>query len=61
MTNGPVSPIPVLIIDDDPVFLQVLPETLRLRMPEVCVTTCASVRRALGEIQRHSTMPSCVT
>ena len=36
MTNGPVSPIPVFIIDDDPVFLQVLPETLRLKMPGVC-------------------------
>lgn len=52
MTNGPVPPIPVLIIDDDPVFLQVLPETLRLRMPDVCVTTCTSVSLALEKIQQ---------
>ena len=52
MPNGPVSPIPVLIIDDDPVFLQVLPETLSLRMPDVRVTTCTSVSLALEEFQQ---------
>jgi CheY-like chemotaxis protein len=52
MTNGPVPPIPVLIIDDDPVFLQVLPEMLSLRMPDVCVTTCTSVSLALEKIQQ---------
>jgi CheY-like chemotaxis protein len=52
MTNGPVPSIPVLIIDDDQVFLQVLPEMLRLRMPDVCVTACTSVSLALEEIQR---------
>jgi two-component system, sensor histidine kinase and response regulator len=50
MPNGPVPPIPVLIIDDDPVFLQVLPEMLSLRMPDVCVTTCTSVSLALEKI-----------
>jgi CheY-like chemotaxis protein len=52
MTNGPVPSIPILIIDDDQVFLQVLPEMLRLRMPDVCVTTCMSVSRALEQIQQ---------
>ena len=52
MTNVLVPTIPVLIIDDDPVFLQVLPDTLRLRMPDVRVTTCTSVSLALEEIQR---------
>ena len=52
MTNGPVPPIPVLIIDDDQVFLQVLPEMLSLRMPDVCVTTCTSVSLALEKIQQ---------
>ena len=52
MTNGPVPSIPVLIIDDDQVFLQVLPEMLSLRMPDVCVTPCTSVSLALEKIQR---------
>jgi CheY-like chemotaxis protein len=52
MTNGLAPLIPVLIIDDDPVFLEVLPETLRLRMPEVCVTTCMSVSMAIEKIQQ---------
>ena len=51
MTNGAIPGIPVLIIDDDPVFLQVVPQTLHCRMPEVCVTTCTSVSEALKEIQ----------
>jgi CheY-like chemotaxis protein len=52
MTDGPVALIPVLIIDDDPVFLHVIPETLRFRMPDVCVTTCTSVGTAIEKIQR---------
>ena len=52
MTDGPVPLIPVLIIDDDPVFLHVIPETLRFMMPDVCVTTCTSVGRALEKIQQ---------
>jgi two-component system sensor histidine kinase EvgS len=52
MPNDPVPLIPVLIVDDNPVFLQVFPETLRLRMPDVCVTTCTSVSRALEKIQQ---------
>jgi CheY-like chemotaxis protein len=52
MTNVLVPTIPVLIIDDDPVFLQVLPDTLRLRMPDVRVTTCTSVSLALEKIQQ---------
>lgn len=52
MRNGPVPSIPVLVIDDDQVFLQVLSEMLRLRMPDVCLTTCMSVSRALEQIQQ---------
>jgi CheY-like chemotaxis protein len=52
MRNGPGPSIPVLVIDDDQVFLQVLSEMLRLRMPDVCLTTCMSVSRALEQIQQ---------
>jgi len=36
-------PLPhILLVDDNPVLLQVLPDTLRLRMPELMIDTCLS-------------------
>src|SRR5437667_12749819 len=40
----------ILIIDDDHTLLQVLPETLRLRMNGVVVDTCDSAQVALERI-----------
>ncbi|TMJ07400.1 MAG: response regulator [Bacillati bacterium ANGP1] len=40
----------ILLVDDDPVLLQALPEALRLRMEEVNVETCDSAERALQRI-----------
>lgn len=41
----------ILLVDDDPVLLQVLPETLRLRIPELMVDTCLSGLQALERLQ----------
>ena len=41
----------ILLVDDDPVLLQVLPETLRLRIPELTVDTCLSGMQALDRLQ----------
>src|SRR5437016_4700394 len=40
----------ILLVDDDPVLLQALPEALRVRMEEVNVETCDSAERALQRI-----------
>ena len=40
----------VLIVDDDPVFLEALPEALRLRMAGVTVETADSAAAALDRI-----------
>ena len=40
----------VLVVDDDPVLLQALPEALQLRMDGVSVETCDSAGRALQRI-----------
>lgn len=40
----------VLIVDDDPVLLQALPEAMRLRMDGVAVDTCDSAAQALQRI-----------
>src|SRR3989440_9159833 len=40
----------ILIVDDDLTLLQVLPETLRLRMGDVVVDTCDSSQAALERI-----------
>ncbi len=40
----------VLIVDDDPALLEALPETLRLRMPDVVVHTCDSAAAALERL-----------
>ena len=41
----------ILLVDDDPVLLQVLPETLRLRIPELTIDTCLSGLQALERLQ----------
>ncbi len=40
----------VLVVDDDLALLEALPETLRLRMPDVAVETCDSAAAALERI-----------
>lgn len=40
----------VLLVDDDPALLQALPETLRLRLPNVIVETCETSRSALARL-----------
>jgi DNA-binding NtrC family response regulator len=45
-----VTPLRVLIVDDDPALLQALPETLRLRMGGVVVETANSAASALDRI-----------
>src|SRR3989449_345624 len=40
----------ILLVDDDPVLLEALPEALRLRMDGVSVETCDSAGRALQRI-----------
>src|SRR5688572_13433031 len=45
-----MSPLRVLIVDDDPALLQALPETLRLRMGGVVVETANSAPAALDRI-----------
>ena len=42
----------ILIVDDDETLLQVLPETLRLRMPEIRVKTVTTPHAALEEVTR---------
>lgn len=42
----------ILVVDDDPVLLQVLPETLRLRMPQLNIDTCLSGEQALEHLQK---------
>lgn len=45
-------PLPhILLVDDDPVLLQVLPETLRLHMPELMIDTCLSGWQALERLR----------
>ncbi|MDQ6734342.1 MAG: response regulator [Nitrospirota bacterium] len=41
----------ILLVDDDPVLLQVLPETLRMRMPELMIDTCLSGLQALDRLR----------
>ena len=41
----------ILLVDDDPVLLQVLPETLRLRIPELMIDTCLSGLQALERLK----------
>lgn len=41
----------ILLVDDDPVLLQVLPETLRLRIPDLMIDTCLSGLQALERLQ----------
>jgi DNA-binding NtrC family response regulator len=41
----------ILLVDDDPVLLQVLPETLRLRMPDLMIDTCLSGLQALERLK----------
>lgn len=41
----------ILLVDDDPVLLQVLPATLRLRIPELMIDTCLSGLQALEHLQ----------
>jgi DNA-binding NtrC family response regulator len=41
----------ILLVDDDPVLLQVLPETLRLRMPDLTIDTCLSGQQALERLE----------
>ena len=45
-----MTPLSVLIVDDDPALLQALPEALRLRMSEVTVDTADSAADALDQI-----------
>jgi two-component system sensor histidine kinase/response regulator len=45
-----MTPLRVLIVDDDPALLQALPETLRLRMGGVTVDTADSAAAALERI-----------
>jgi signal transduction histidine kinase len=48
--NGLMNAPRILIVDDDLTLLQVLPETLQLRMDGVVVDTCDSARAALERI-----------
>ena len=48
MTTPRVS---ILLVDDDPALLKALPETLRLRVPEVDVEVCDSGSAALEQIK----------
>lgn len=41
----------ILLVDDDPVLLQALPKTLRLRMPEQMIDTCLSGWQALDRLR----------
>src|SRR5207248_1425117 len=43
----------ILIVDDDPVLLRVLPQTISLRMPEAKVDTTDSAQGALEQIQKY--------
>jgi YesN/AraC family two-component response regulator len=43
----------ILIVDDDPVLLQALPQTVSLRLPEVKVDTSTSAHTALELIRAH--------
>jgi signal transduction histidine kinase len=56
-TNADESPrdVPprVLIVDDDPMLLQALPEMVRTRMTGVIVETAGSARKALARIERN--------
>src|SRR5436305_1194614 len=45
-----MTPLRVLIVDDDPALLQALPEALRLRMREVTVETADSAAAALERV-----------
>jgi two-component system, sensor histidine kinase and response regulator len=45
-----MTPLSVLIVDDDPALLQALPQTLRLRMGGVTVETADSAAAALDRI-----------
>src|SRR5256714_3536042 len=45
-----MTPLSVLIVDDDPALLQALPQTLRLRMGGVTVETADSAATALERI-----------
>jgi two-component system, sensor histidine kinase and response regulator len=45
-----MTPLRVLIVDDDPALLQALPQALRLRMGEVTVETADSAMAALDRI-----------
>ena len=45
-----MSPLRVLIVDDDIALLQALPEALRLRLDTVTVDTCDTAGEALGRI-----------
>ena len=48
-----MTPLRVLIVDDDPALLQALPETLRLRMGGVVVETTNSASAALDRIVKE--------
>ncbi|MGH7233412.1 MAG: response regulator [Nitrospiraceae bacterium] len=37
----------ILVVDDDPAFLEALPRMLHLRLPQVSIDTCASASDAL--------------
>ncbi|MEP6886836.1 MAG: response regulator [Nitrospirales bacterium] len=41
----------ILLVDDDPVLLQVLSETLRQRIPDLMIDTCLSGLQALERLQ----------
>src|SRR5437588_8344332 len=43
----------ILIVDDDPVLLRALPQTISLRMPDAKVDTADSAQRALEQIQKY--------
>src|SRR5437588_6898094 len=43
----------ILIVDDDPVLLHALPQTVSLRIPEAKVDTTDSAQRALEQIQKY--------
>ncbi len=45
-----MTPLSILIVDDDPALLQALPQALRLRMGEVTVETADSAPTALDRI-----------
>lgn len=44
----------VLIVDDDEALLQALPDTLRLRLPQVRVEACDSAQAALARIRSNT-------